>query len=102
MASKLTRIFDASEYLTDDESIRGYLDEAFSTGDPKDIVEAIGVIARAIGMTRIAAQTGLSRESLYKALTEDGNPAFATVIKVLGAMNISLTTEKEPHANAAQ
>jgi probable addiction module antidote protein len=66
------------------------LEEAAASGDYSLLPKTIGAIARARGMTDIARETGLSRESLYKALSEDGNPSFATVMKVLQALSIEL------------
>jgi len=84
--------FDAAKYLDSDEAIAVYLDEAFKTEDPTFITHAIGVAARARGMTQIAKDAGLSRESLYKALSDTGNPEFATVLRVLQALGVRMTT----------
>lgn len=67
-----------------------YLEAALDTGDPALIVAALGDIARAKGMTRIARDAGLGRESLYKALSPDGNPEFATVLRVIQALGLRL------------
>lgn len=90
-----THPFDAAEYLESEDGIVAYLDEAMSTGDPAFIADAIGVVARARGMTQIARDADMSRESLYKALTADGNPEFATIMKVLHAMGFRLNVERE-------
>lgn len=87
-----TRLHDASDYLDSAEMIAAYLDAAFEDGDPAVINEAIGAVARAKGMTALAKEAGLSRESLYRALSADGHPEFATVLKVLRAMGVRLTT----------
>ena len=84
--------FDAAKDLDSDEAIAVYLDEAFATQDPAFITHAIGVAARARGMTQIAKDAGLSRESLYKALSNTGNPEFATVLRVLQALGLRMTT----------
>jgi len=84
--------YDSAEYLDSDEAIAVYLDEAFATQDPAFITHAIGVAARARGMTQIAKDAGLSRESLYKALSDTGNPEFATVLRVLQALGLRMTT----------
>lgn len=68
----------------------GHLDEAMSTGNIRFIAKSLGEVARAHGMTAIAKKTGLSRESLYRALAEDGNPEFATVLAVLSALKMRL------------
>jgi probable addiction module antidote protein len=86
-----TRPFDPTRYLDSDEAIDGFLEEAFETGDAAFIAQALGVVAKARGMTRIAKDAGLSRESLYRALGENGNPAFATVLKVAKALGLRLT-----------
>ncbi len=65
-----------------------YLDAALEDGDPSLIVAALGDIARAKGMTQVAREAGLGRESLYKALSLSGNPEFASVLKVLGALGL--------------
>ena len=69
-----TTVFDAADYLETEEDIAAYLTEALATGDTAVVTLALGAIARARGMTRIARATGLSRESLYRALSADGNP----------------------------
>jgi len=78
--------FDITDYLDSNEMIAEYLNTVLEEGDDSDIVTAIGHIARAIGMTRISEETGLSRPSLYKALSEGAKPQFETVRKVLKAM----------------
>jgi probable addiction module antidote protein len=87
MAMKTTR-FDSSEFLDSDEAISAYIEEALETDDPAFITQALGTIARARGMSQIAKQTGLSRESLYKALSAEGNPEFSTVIRVMQALGL--------------
>jgi probable addiction module antidote protein len=87
----LTRPFDPAEYLDDDEAIAAYLSEALETGDVSFIADALGVVARAKGMSQIAHETNLSRESLYRALSSEGNPEFATVMSVLKALGLRLT-----------
>ena len=67
-----------------------YLDEMLSENDPAMITHALGVIARAKGMTQLAKETGVSREGLYKALSSDGNPEFSTVLKVIKALGLTL------------
>ena len=91
MTLKLTR-WDSSEYLDSDEAIQAYLDACIdeANGDPAFIVHALGVIARAKNMSELARDTGISREGLYKAFSEQGNPTFATVAKVATALGLSL------------
>jgi probable addiction module antidote protein len=67
-----------------------YLDGAFADGDANEIADALGVVARARGMSQLAEETGLSRQALYKALNSDGNPEFATVLKVIRALGYRL------------
>jgi probable addiction module antidote protein len=82
--------WDATEYLKTDKQIALYLEAVFEDGDPALIAAALGDVARAKGMTQIAQEAGLGRESLYKALSADGNPEFATVLKVLRALGLKL------------
>jgi probable addiction module antidote protein len=88
-----TKPFDEAEYLETDEDLAGYMTEALATGDKALITHALGVIARARGMSRIAQQTGLSRESLYRALSAEGNPEFATVLRIMEAIGLRLTVQ---------
>ena len=82
--------FDVAEHLDSPEMIAGYLAEAFETGDASYISHALGTVARAKGMTAIAREAGLSRESLYKALSAKGHPEFATILRVLRALGLDL------------
>jgi probable addiction module antidote protein len=88
-------VFDPANYLNSDEALALYMTEALDTGDPAFITDAIGVIARARGMTQIAEDAGLSRESLYRALSAGGNPEFATILKVMGALGLKMTAVPE-------
>jgi probable addiction module antidote protein len=90
MARK-TRRWDAAESLETKEDIAAYLDAVLEDGDPDLLKAALGDIARAKGMAEIAKATGLGRTNLYKALSPDGNPEFATVAKVLKALGLRLT-----------
>lgn len=91
LAKKLkTRAWDAAEHLETEDDMAAYLEAALSEGDPALISAALGDIARAKGMTQIARDTGLGRESLYKALSPDGNPEFATILKVIAALGLKL------------
>ena len=82
--------FDAAEYLFDEETRLAYLNAALAEGDAQAMVTALGTVARARGMSRVAKRCGLGRESLYKALSGEGNPSFATVLKVMSALGLSL------------
>ena len=86
-----TRPYDSAEYLDSDEAINGYMEEALKTNDPAFIAKALGAIARAHGMSQIAKKAGLSRESLYKALSTEGNPEFGTVIRVMQALGLKFS-----------
>jgi probable addiction module antidote protein len=87
-----TRPYDSAAYLDSDEAVAGYMDAAFETGDAAFIARALGTVARAKGMTQVAKDAGLSRESLYRALGDNGNPEFSTVLKVAKALGLRLTT----------
>ena len=89
-----TKAFDEADFLKTDKDIAAYITEALATGDAALITHALGVIARTRGMTRIARETGLSRESLYRALSADGNPEFLTVLKIMEALGLRLTAER--------
>jgi probable addiction module antidote protein len=82
--------WDSAAYLESDDDIANYLEAVFEDGDPALITHALGVVARAKGMAQIAQAAGLGRESLYKALSPDGNPEFATVLKVMRALGLRL------------
>jgi probable addiction module antidote protein len=90
MAKTRTRKWDAVQHLKTDEDMAAYLEAAFEDGDPALIAAALGDIARAKGMTDIARETGLGRESLYKALSPDGNPELSTLLKVMKALGLRL------------
>lgn len=93
MAKTRTKRYDSAEYLKTSEDMAAYLEAVLEDGDPHLIVHALGNIARARGMSQIAREAGLGRESLYKALSPDGNPEFATVLKVVRALGIKLHAE---------
>ena len=78
--------FDAADYLDDDETRLAYLNAVLAEGDPREILAALGTIARAHGMSTVARSAGLGRESLYKALDENGNPEFKTILGVAAAL----------------
>lgn len=82
--------WDAAAHLETKEDIAAYLEAALEDGDPALVAAALGDIARSRGMTTIARETGLGRESLYKALSSEGNPEFATVLKILKALGLRL------------
>jgi probable addiction module antidote protein len=92
MAEKLTT-YDPAEDLTSDEAIAIFMAEAFQTSDAGYIAHALGVVARAKGMTQIAGQTGLSREQLYRSFSGNGNPTLKTTLAVMKALGIELTAK---------
>ena len=94
-----TRPFDPARYLDSEEAIVAYLDEAFATEDPAFIADAIGVAARARGMTQVARDAELSRESLYRALSAAGNPEFSTILRVLRALGLRLSVVPKSEAH---
>lgn len=90
MAKTKTQRWDAADYLKSDEDMAAYLEAALEDGDAAVFTAALGDIARAKGMSQIARKSGLGRESLYKALSPDGNPEFATVLKVVRSLGLDL------------
>jgi probable addiction module antidote protein len=90
-----TKPYDSAEYLDTAEDVAAYLEEAFAERDPALIAHALGVAARARGMAAIAKKSKLSRESLYRALSAEGNPELTTLIKVLHALGLRLAVEPE-------
>jgi probable addiction module antidote protein len=94
--AKKSKLYDPSKYLDSAEGIAEYITEALLTQDLQVITHAIGAAAKARGMTQIAEQTGLSRESLYKALSAEGNPELSTIIRVLQALGLHLQVEPTP------
>lgn len=92
MTEKLTA-YDPAEDLTSDQAVADFMAGAFETNDPGFIAHALGVVARAKGMTQIARQTGLSREQLYRSFSEGGNPTLRTTLAVMKALGIELTAK---------
>jgi len=88
--SELKR-FDTTEYLDSDEAISIFLADAFETQNPGYIAHAIGVVAKAKGMTEIAKKSGISRELLYRSFGENGNPTLQALLPVLSVLGIKLT-----------
>ena len=82
--------FDIADELGDDEALAIYLDEALAAGDPAYFAHALGKVAKARGMTRIAHEAGLSRGSLYSALSTRGNPTIATLMQVMRSLGLRL------------
>lgn len=92
MVEKLTT-YDPAEDLTSDEAIAIFMAEAFQSNDTGYIAHALGIVARAKGMTQIAEKTGLSREQLYCSFSENGNPTLKTTLAVMKALGIELTAK---------
>jgi probable addiction module antidote protein len=95
--------YDVAETLRTPDEMAAYLEACIeeADGDAAFIAKALGDIARAQGMTQIARQTGLSRESLYKALSGDRSPSFDTVLKVISALGLTLSAEVQEKAETA-
>ena len=91
-----TTPWDSAEYLKTDEDILAYLDACLeeAADDPAFILHALGIIARAKNMSQLARDTGITREGLYKALSAEGNPSFATVAKVTKALGFRFSVEQ--------
>jgi len=85
--------FDAARYLTDDDAVAEYMNAVLETGDSDLLLMALGDVARARGMAQVAKDTGLGRESLYKALAPGAKPRFDTVLKVARALGVKLTAQ---------
>ena len=84
--------WDVVEHLNTGKDMALYLEACLAEGDPALITAALGDIARARGMSQVARDTGMSRESLYRSLSGEGNPEFATIMKVVKALGIQLHT----------
>lgn len=92
MIEKLTT-FDPAEHLNSGQAIADFMAAAFDTQDPAYIAHALGVVARARGMTQVASQTGLSREQLYRSFSVDGNPTLRSTMAVMQALGITLAVK---------
>ena len=96
MAKTATTLWDPADHLETEEDMAAYLEAALEQGDPALVAAALGDIARAKGMTNVAREAGLGRESLYKALSPTGNPEFATILKVVTALGLRLHAAPAP------
>ena len=103
MTKTVTSHYDVAEHLRTPEEMASYLEVSIeeADGDAAFIAKALGDIARARGMSRVANDAGLSRESLYKALSGERKPTLDTVLKVVGALGLKLRAEVVPDAEAA-
>ena|ERR1700754_1156361 len=94
MTKKNTKLktfaWDPAGHIKNEKDVAAYLDAAFEDGDPGVIAAMLGHIARSKGMAKVAKKAGLGRESLYKALSKDGNPKIGTVLKVVHALGLKL------------
>ena len=90
MAHTKTKPFDAVDYLKTEDDMIGYLEAAFEEDDPRVVAAALGDIARAKGMSQVAREAGLGRESLYRSLSDEGNPELGTIMKVMRSLGLSL------------
>ena len=91
----IVQSYDSADYLKSEADVVAYLEACMEEAgdDPAFIAQALGTIARARGMSRLARNTGLTREGLYKALSKDSNPSFGTVLKVMRALGLKFTPE---------
>jgi len=85
-----THVFDIAEHLDTDEDIREFLEDSVAHGDSSDFIHALSIAARAKGMTEVAKKAGVTRSSLYKSLSKNGNPRFETVSKIINALGCNL------------
>ena len=90
----VTSKFDIADYLDSKEMMAEYLNTILEVGDDKEVINAIGLIAKAIGMAKISEQTGLSRTSLYKTLSDGAKPQFATIMTVLKAIGSQIQVDR--------
>ncbi len=106
MATQKTKVktmpWEPWKHIHNDEDAAVYLDVALEEGDHRDVAWALGVIAKYKGMAAVAEATGMGRESLYKALSHQGNPEFATVLKVIRALGLRLHASVETTSAGSQ
>ncbi len=102
MSKTITTRYDVAEHLRTPEEMAAYLEACIeeANGDAAFIAKALGDIARAKGMSQVARDAGLSRESLYKALSGERSPGFDTILKVIGALGLKLHAEAVPVASS--
>jgi probable addiction module antidote protein len=101
MAKIATTVWDPAEHLKTEEDMAAYLEAALEEGDSALVAAALGDIARAKGMTQVARDAGLGRESLYKALSSSGNPEFSTILRVIHALGLQLHATPAPGRSTA-
>ena len=100
MTKTRTTRWDAAEHLERPEDIAAYLEAALEERDARLLAAALGDVARARGMSRLASESGLGRESLYKALSRNGNPELETVLRVIQALGLRLRVVPAKHRDA--
>lgn len=88
-----TTAFDSADYLNSAEAIAAYLDAWLEDGTPEELRNALDTVARSKGISDLAARSGITRQGIYKALGQDGNPSFETMRSILTAMGLRLTVE---------
>lgn len=86
--------YDSADHFRDPEAQEELLRDALEAGDPAYVAHALGVVARAKGMTKLQAETGMKRQALYRALSKEGNPTLATVMKVVESLGLRIRIEK--------
>ncbi len=91
-----TTLFDAGEHLGDAKSQAVLINAAFESGDPQHIAHALGIVARARGMTQVSRDSGITREALYKTLSEKGNPRLSTLTSVISALGLKINADMAP------
>jgi probable addiction module antidote protein len=101
MTKLVTTPFDAAKYVTEPEDVIDFLNDAFESGHLPYIANVLGVVARSKGMTKLAEKTGVNRQALYTALSENGNPTLETLLKVMSALGIRLKCEAVEEAKVA-
>ncbi|MCM2294763.1 putative addiction module antidote protein [Allorhizobium sp. BGMRC 0089] len=93
-----TTAWDSAEFLDSPEAVAAYLEAALEDGDPKVVAVALGNIARARGMSSVAAEAGITREALYKSLSKRGDPKLSTLLSVMSALGLRLTVASKDAA----
>jgi probable addiction module antidote protein len=86
--------YDPAKALTSDDAIDAFMQDAFESRDAGYIAHALGIVARARGMSEVARETGLAREALYRSFAEDGNPTLKSVLSVMQSLGLELTTKR--------
>jgi probable addiction module antidote protein len=92
------KTFDPAEYLHDDDSRAAYLADALETDSPEFFADALAVVARSRGISDLARETGMTRPGIYKAISQEGNPSFQTMRRLLDALGLEFTVKTKAHA----